>query len=352
LQVEQTGVVVRGVFRVFDAFGDFFCRRGFAAFALLMLGLMTDSASTFDYARYQPEDLDALIARKPPAGRGADVFPVKSVRFDVTLAAAATPCQTRFLKWAMLTSGIPKEFVDKVPISHCIQVKSAKGKLLTMFLQDALTDSLAQEVPPGRNMTVYAALVYFAESGPGLVINEFSAQQQTGDNSNAQDCGCGKDLHSGLDFTAPEGTPIQAMADGVIARVEQDEAADVDVPTAGKCGRYVVIKHSYPNGRFAYSRYAQLGRIVGMDGKPIAVGQQIKAKDKIGEVGSQGRFHFEIRPVDSEGMDQTPKWTQSYGADPSMEWSRYMTVDPQRFDNDKFAGKGTNGTKETPAKKQ
>ncbi len=315
-----------------------------AAATLLFLG---GAASAFNYSHYQPEDLDVLMDRKPPEGNGVDVFPVRHIRLEVTLAAPAVPCavtlasrtKTDFLKWAMLTSGIQQEWIDRVAITHCIQVKSPKGKTLPIFIQDALVESLAKEVSPGGKLTLFAMLVYFEQSGPGIIINEFVSQQtDTGQNS-GKDCGCGRDFHSGLDYSAPEGTAVPVMADGIVVRVEQDEAADVDVPSAGKCGRYVVVKHTYPNGRSAYTRYAQLGRLVGSDGKPIILGQQVKAKDKIGEVGSQGRFHFEVRPIEKAAADQTPKWTQLYGANASMEWSRYSVVDPQKFDDDVYGGK-------------
>ena len=104
-------------------------------------------------------------------------------------------------------------------------------------------------------------------------------------------------MHPGTDFSAPEGTPVPAADDGIVVKVEQDEQAVVDAPTAGHCGRYVVIKHSYPNGRSVFTRYAQLGRVVAGDGKPLAVGVQVKKNDKVGEIGSRKFFHFEVRPV-------------------------------------------------------
>jgi Peptidase family M23 len=319
------------------------------AWSGIVLMLLGGAASAFDYSHYQPEDLDALMARKPPVGNGVDVFPERNISLEVTLAEPAAPCNepspngTRldFLKWAMLTSGIPKEWVNRVAITHCVVVKSAKGKPLSMFIQDVLVDSLAKEVSPGGKITLYAMLVFFEQKGPGIVINEFVTPQAEADRNGNQDCGCGKDIHSGLDFEAAEGTPVPSMADGVVVKVEQNEKADVDVPSAGKCGRYVVLKHSYPNGRAYYTRYAQLGRLVGKDGKPIAVGRRFKAKEPIGQVGKQGRFHFEIRPVDQARADVRPKWTQLYGADASMDWSRYQTVDPQKFDADAFVKDGT-----------
>lgn len=336
---------MRSVFRFLAAIRLF-------ALSGIVLILLGGAVSAFDYGHYQPEDLDTLIAKKPPVGNGVDVFPVRSISLEVTLAEPAAPCsgslpsvpKADFLKWAMLTSGIPKAWVDQVAITHCVRVKSPTGKPLSMFVQDALVDSLTKEVPPGGKITLYALLVYFAQNGPGIIINEFVSPQTEAERNGTQDCGCGRDFHSGLDYEAAEGTPVPSMGDGLIVKVEPDETADVDVPSAGKCGRYVVIKHTYPNGRSIYTRYSQLGRLIGKDGKPIAVGQGVKAKDPIGEVGSLKRFHFEIRPVDQAKSDLRAKWTQLYGSDASMDWSRYQPVDPQKFDADGFGKNGTAAT--------
>jgi murein DD-endopeptidase MepM/ murein hydrolase activator NlpD len=310
--------------------------RIFALAGLFWLQL-TATAAAFDYERYKPANLDTIAARKPPIGLGVDIIPARSHRFEVALAAYATPCANKFLKWAMATSGLPKDFIETVAISRCIQVKSAKGRLFTMFIQDALTDLLEKEVPKGGKLTLYAALIYFDQKGPGIIVNEFTAgPDKPGTDA---DCGCGKQLHSGADFSAPAGTAVPVLEDGIVVKLEDDEQAIVDTPTAGACGRYVVIRHTFPNGRVAYSRYAQLGKLTGRDGRPIAVGQQVRAKDTIGEVGSQGRFHFEVRPVDGAAMDQTPEWVRRYGADPAMEWSRYQPVDPDKFDGAVFGGK-------------
>ena len=313
-----------------------------AGLAGIFLILLAPAARAFDYDRYQPADIDVISARKPPAGLGVDVFPAKFYRFEVTLASQAAPCQTKFLKWAMQTSGINKEAIEKAPITHCIQIKSAKGKRVTMFIQDVLAGSLAQEAPTGGKLTLYAMLIYFDQNGPGVVVSEFSGQNSNASDQKANaDCGCGTQFHSGSDFEAKEGTPVPVLADGIVVKIEQDELATVDTPTAGKCGRYVVVKHTFPNGRVAYSRYAQLGRLVDKAGKPISVGLQVKAKDSVGEVGSTGRFHFEVRPIESATMDRSPEWSQRYGADLAMDWSRYAPVDPAKFEPAEFDKKGT-----------
>jgi hypothetical protein len=145
---------------------------------LLVLTLIlawTGAAEAFDYARYQAADLDALARRKPALGLGVDVPAMRSVRLDVTLDSPAAPCPTRVVKWAMRTSGIAKDAIQSTPISRCIKVKSAKGRSYSMFIQDALADGLAREVQPGGKLTLYGSLVYFAQRGPGIVVNEISA---------------------------------------------------------------------------------------------------------------------------------------------------------------------------------
>jgi murein DD-endopeptidase MepM/ murein hydrolase activator NlpD len=122
------------------------------------------------------------------------------------------------------------------------------------------------------------------------------------------------------------------MDDGVVVRVEQDEQASVDAFDIGRCGRYVVLKHSYPNGRVVFTRYAQLGRIAGTGGRPIAAGATVKKNDKIGELGPTKTLHLELRPITPATTKTDAAWQARYGNDPTMDWSRYDPVDPQKFD--------------------
>jgi murein DD-endopeptidase MepM/ murein hydrolase activator NlpD len=95
-------------------------------------------------------------------------------------------------------------------------------------------------------------------------------------------------LHAGLDFTAPQGTPIYATANG---RVE----------TAGNTGdgygRHVIINHGYGYKTL----YAHMVRV------KARVGQTVKRGEVIGWVGSTGKStgphcHYEVikngRPID------------------------------------------------------
>jgi len=310
--------------------------------AIVLLGM--PQAWGFDYARYQASDLDALLTQPRPA-RGIDIHPALPLKLTVTLVSYAEGCQTELLRKAMLMAGIAKDQVAALQVLGCIKVRSAKGTELRIFIQDVVSSFLPQEVPLGSPLTLFAIHVFTSPEGPGLLANEFSteagsdpAKSGSDQQANGAPCGCGTaDFHPGIDVTNDAaGAPVQTVDDGVVVKVEADEQAAVDVPNIGRCGRYVVVKHSYPNGHVVFTRYAQLGRIVDTDGRPIAPGTRIKKADKIGEVGSSKILHFEVRSVAPGTVEPGAGWAERYGADPAMEWSRYQPVDPRTFDPDTF----------------
>lgn len=87
-------------------------------------------------------------------------------------------------------------------------------------------------------------------------------------------------FHAGLDFTAPQGTPIYATADGRVTETPHD---------AGGYGNHVVINHGYG--------YETLyGHMVKIKAR---TGQNVKRGEVIGYVGSTGKStgphcHYEV----------------------------------------------------------
>ncbi len=87
-------------------------------------------------------------------------------------------------------------------------------------------------------------------------------------------------FHRGMDFTAPQGTPVYATGNGVVKRADRRSSG---------YGRHVRINHG-----FGYtSLYAHLYKYV------VKRGQKVKRGDLIGFVGSTGRsqaphLHYEI----------------------------------------------------------
>ncbi|MBD2210788.1 M23 family metallopeptidase [Calothrix sp. FACHB-156] len=102
-------------------------------------------------------------------------------------------------------------------------------------------------------------------------------------------------FHSGIDLAAAIGTPVEAIAPGVVAFAREQ----------GSYGKLVIINHS--GG--LQSRYAHLDSI------KVTAGQQVKKGDVLGTVGTTGQpaakqphLHFEVRSSSSLGWTaQDPK---------------------------------------------
>ena len=94
--------------------------------------------------------------------------------------------------------------------------------------------------------------------------------------------------HTGLDFAAPQGTPLYAVDNGVV----------IEAGWAGAYGNYTVIRHS--DGTTAhYAHQASIG---------VSVGQSVSAGQQIGTLGSTGNstgphLHFEIRDANGNFTD-------------------------------------------------
>lgn len=87
-------------------------------------------------------------------------------------------------------------------------------------------------------------------------------------------------MHTGVDFSAPKGTPIYATGDGVV----------IDVKTIfGGYGKYIEIDHGFG----FVTRYAHMNEF------SVRKGQRVKRGDQIGTVGNTGsstapHVHYEI----------------------------------------------------------
>ncbi|MDD4643922.1 MAG: peptidoglycan DD-metalloendopeptidase family protein [Bacilli bacterium] len=103
--------------------------------------------------------------------------------------------------------------------------------------------------------------------------------------------------HSGLDFGYPTGTPVTAIADGLVMQSKMGDSY----------GNYVKLSHDLNNDHKPeyYSLYAHLSL------RTVERGQMIGGGQKIGEVGSTGRstgshLHFEIMNDKGERIDPAP----------------------------------------------
>lgn len=111
------------------------------------------------------------------------------------------------------------------------------------------------------------------------------------------------DFHHGVDLSAPGGTPILALADGVVSAASYTESG----------GGFIAIEHTIDGQRIA-SVYIHMWA----DGIFVTVGEVVTAGQHIGDVGTSGHstgnhLHFELRPggTSSPSIDPEP-WLDSH----------------------------------------
>lgn len=141
-------------------------------FAVCAVSVVALPAQAFDYTAYQETDLDELLARKRPTS-GVDLL-ATSLKLRGKLVAYGKPCETAALDAAMT---MVKLFDQKVKISHCIEVRSAKNRQFQLFIQDQVSEFLPKEVPLGATLTLFVVHVFTSPVGPGLLVNEFQADE-------------------------------------------------------------------------------------------------------------------------------------------------------------------------------
>jgi murein DD-endopeptidase MepM/ murein hydrolase activator NlpD len=113
-------------------------------------------------------------------------------------------------------------------------------------------------------------------------------------------------FHSGSDFAAPDGTPIYAVADGVVVRANYTDSG----------GGVIVIEHTVGGQRVA-SMYIHMWSY----GIHVAAGDTVTAGQHIGDVGSSGHstgphLHLQIHPggAGTDAVD-SDAWLTEHGAE-------------------------------------
>lgn len=111
--------------------------------------------------------------------------------------------------------------------------------------------------------------------------------------------------HYGLDLAAPDGTPILAVADGIVT------FAGID----GGWGGLITIEHTIGGERIA-TAYVHMWA----HGIHVSAGDRVTAGQHIADVGSSGystgpHLHLEVRPGGTHGQAIDPEpWLAAHGA--------------------------------------
>ncbi|MEE1926649.1 M23 family metallopeptidase [Streptomyces sp. TRM 70351] len=128
-----------------------------------------------------------------------------------------------------------------------------------------------------------------AAARPAFVAPVTGGNVTTGYKSGGAMWSSGK--HSGIDFAAATGTPVNSIGAGTI----------VTAGWGGSYGNNIVVRHTD-------GTYTQYGHLSAMD---VAVGEKVGSGEQIGRVGSTGNstgphLHFEARTTPAYGSDMDP----------------------------------------------
>lgn len=115
-------------------------------------------------------------------------------------------------------------------------------------------------------------------------------------------------MHEGTDFAGSLGTPLHAVADGVVTYVGG--------PRDGRTGTIVIIQATVDGQSVDFWYGHQYP-----EGPTVSVGQEVEAGDVIGAIGNSGRstgphLHFEVHTPDGQTTVDPLAWLQSHGAQP------------------------------------
>lgn len=177
--------------------------------------------------------------------------------------------------------------MQKLSVANTVSVAAPARDAYTVV---SLVQKIAKTYASAARSTAYTndpnGTIQWPFPVPVPIASGFGPRQVDG-------CGFCSTFHLGVDFTPGTGVAIQAIADGVVSKVEFD---------AGGLGNNVTIDHNI-HGQKVQSVYGHMlaGSI------RVVVGQIVKVTDEVGQVGSSGastgaHLHLEIHlnntPVD------------------------------------------------------
>lgn len=178
-------------------------------------------------------------------------------------------------------------------------------------IQQAQLDAAAQsfQLPPAAAAASAAAAAGTELERDAFAITRFTlvqwpvgADATVSSGFGYRSCAGCSAFHSGIDFTPGEGTPVEAVADGIVVG---SSVAD------GSWGTHVTVEHAV-DGVIYRTSYAHL-RAGSM---PLQPGDAVSRGQLIGRVGNTGQsmgahLHFTVQTADGTFVDPLP-WLRTH----------------------------------------
>lgn len=205
--------------------------------------------------------------------RANNLTPSSSLKLGAKLTV---PAKTAAVAVPVAPVATVPQAVAAVPAGTIVTTKvAAAGPVQSARLAQANPTPDVKEEEPAKAAETTSSLPTFRWPARGKVITSYGAK--TNGKSN-----------DGINIAVPEGTPVKAADDGVVAYAGNELKG---------YGNLVLVRHS--NG--FVTAYAHASELMVKRGDPIKRGQVIAKSGQSGEVGSP-QLHFEIRkgssPVD------------------------------------------------------
>ncbi len=134
--------------------------------------VLLSSVYGFEFDQYKPSDFDHLLAT-PKIKSGVKMVVTQKLRFRAVIASAVQNCNADMLKRTMIMKGEKKEAVEKMVLTKCLNLKSAKGVVATVFIEDTIAERMVRQAKPGEVVEIYCSYLYISPAGPALLVNEF-----------------------------------------------------------------------------------------------------------------------------------------------------------------------------------
>lgn len=194
--------------------------------------------------------------------------------------------------------------VAAVGIALALFVSSSVSSTLARAAENAEDSAVVQAIPTSAVAADAARADFTIDVRPPLLY-PVGANAPVGSPFGPRDQACSacSTDHTGVDWNPGRGTPIVAIADGVVSKIG---------PAGSTLGVWVAIDHVI-NGQEITSIYGHMET----GSMPYALGDRVRVGDVVGTVGSTGvttapHLHFELR-IDGRAINPLP-WLAANGA--------------------------------------
>lgn len=139
-----------------------------------LLAAATRAAAAFDYASYQPADIDELIEQSrgytPEETEGQTLFTSpRKVRLVAELHAYPWPCPDLLPHTLLKTIGV----AEPPPMARCMQLRSSGGGVVLLWIQESIAEFVEEEYALGDPIEVRALWLFVngSDKKPYFVVN-------------------------------------------------------------------------------------------------------------------------------------------------------------------------------------